>query len=107
LLHITHGSDGQWAAEPVWTGRNKMATQFSNVVLAHNCVFGLDCRELACFDLETGERKWKGKTYNFGQVMLVGDLIVVQAEDGVAMWPWSKPIPTNSKKWAAFGHSTT
>jgi outer membrane protein assembly factor BamB len=59
-----------------------MCTQFSNVVIANSCAFGIDCRELACVDLETGERKWKGKTYNFGQVMLVGDLIVVQAEDG-------------------------
>jgi outer membrane protein assembly factor BamB len=82
LLHITHGSDGQWSAETVWVGRNKMATQFSNVVIAHNCAFGLDCRELACIDLATGERKWKGKTYNFGQVLLAGDVMVVQAEDG-------------------------
>lgn len=82
VLHVTRGSDGQWTAEPVWVGRNKMCTQFSNVVLAHNCAFGLDCRVLACIDLETGERKWKGNTYNFGQIMLVGDLIVVQAEDG-------------------------
>ncbi|HTU16476.1 MAG TPA: PQQ-binding-like beta-propeller repeat protein [Gemmataceae bacterium] len=82
LLHLTRGSDGQWAAEKVWVGRNKMCTQFSNVVIAHDCAFGLDCRELACIDLATGERKWKGKTYNFGQVLLVGDLIVVQAEDG-------------------------
>ena len=36
----------------------------------------------ACVDLETGEQKWKGERYNFGQVMLVGDVIVVQAEDG-------------------------
>jgi outer membrane protein assembly factor BamB len=82
LLLVKRGSDGQWSAEPVWTGRNKMCTQFSNVVIAHNCAFGLDCRELACIDLEKGERKWKGKTYNFGQVLLAGDLIVVQAEDG-------------------------
>jgi outer membrane protein assembly factor BamB len=82
LLQITRGSDGQWSAETVWVGRNKMATQFSNVVIAHDCAFGLDCRELACIDLATGERKWKGKTYNFGQIMLVGDVIVVQAEDG-------------------------
>lgn len=82
MLHIDYGSDGQWSAEPVWVGRNKMCTQFSNVVLAHNCAFGLDCRELACIDLATGERKWKGKSYKFGQILLVGDLIVVQAEDG-------------------------
>ncbi|MGH7169238.1 MAG: PQQ-binding-like beta-propeller repeat protein [Gemmataceae bacterium] len=82
LLHLTRGSDGQWTTETVWLGRNKMCTQFSNVVIAHDCAFGLDCRELACIDLATGERKWKGKTYKFGQIMLVGDLIVVQAEDG-------------------------
>ncbi|HTU92828.1 MAG TPA: PQQ-binding-like beta-propeller repeat protein [Gemmataceae bacterium] len=84
LLHVTRGSDGQWEVEqpPVWVGRNKMCTQFSNVLIAHNCAFGLDCRELACIDLETGERKWKGKTYEFGQILLVGDSIVVQAEDG-------------------------
>jgi outer membrane protein assembly factor BamB len=82
MLHIARGSDGKWTAESVWVGRNKMCTQFSNVVVAHNYAFGLDCRELACIDLESGERKWKGKTYNFGQILLVGDLIVVQAEDG-------------------------
>jgi outer membrane protein assembly factor BamB len=82
LLQVSHASSRQWAVEPLWVGRNKMSTQFSNVVIAHNCAFGLDCRQLACIDLETGERKWKGKTYDFGQVMRVGDLIVVQAEDG-------------------------
>jgi outer membrane protein assembly factor BamB len=59
-----------------------MRTQFSNVIVAHNCAFGLDDRFLACVDLETGARKWKGERYKFGQVLLVGDLIVVQAEDG-------------------------
>jgi outer membrane protein assembly factor BamB len=82
MLQIARGSDGQWSAEPKWVSRNKMCTQFSNVLIAHNCAFGLDCRELACIDLETGERKWKGKTYNFGQILLVGDVIVVQAENG-------------------------
>jgi outer membrane protein assembly factor BamB len=81
LLHIQCGSDGQWQAEPLWATRG-MRTQFSNVVIAHNCAFGLDDRFLACVDLETGERKWKGARYKFGQVLLVGDLLVVQAEDG-------------------------
>jgi outer membrane protein assembly factor BamB len=81
LLHVTRGSDGQWAAEPLWATR-KMRTQFSNVVLARNCAFGLDDRVLACVDLETGEQKWKGERYHYGQVLLVGDLLIVQAEEG-------------------------
>jgi outer membrane protein assembly factor BamB len=81
LLHLKRGSDGQWSAEQVWANR-KMRTQFSNVVLARDCAFGLDDRVLACVDVQTGEQKWKGERYGFGQVLLVGDLIVVQAEEG-------------------------
>ncbi len=81
LLHITRGSDGQWSAEPLWATRG-MRTQFSNVVITRNCAFGLDSRILSCVDLATGERKWKGERYDFGQVLLVGDLLIVQAEKG-------------------------
>jgi outer membrane protein assembly factor BamB len=79
LLHVTRGSDGQWSAEPLWATRS-MRTQFSNVVITRNCAFGLDSRILTCVDLATGERKWKGERFDFGQVLLVGDLLIVQAE---------------------------
>jgi outer membrane protein assembly factor BamB len=81
LLHIQRGSDGQWTAETEWANRN-MRPQFSNVVVSGNCAFGLDERYLACIDLETGERKWKGERYNFGQVLRVGNLLLVQVEEG-------------------------
>jgi outer membrane protein assembly factor BamB len=76
LLHVTYGS-----ARPLWSSR-KMRTKFSNVVLARSCAFGLDDRYLACIDLETGEQRWKGARYEFGQVLLVGDVLLVQAEKG-------------------------
>jgi outer membrane protein assembly factor BamB len=81
LLHITRGSNDQWEVKEEWATR-KMRTQFSNVVMVHDCAFGLDDRYLACVDLKTGEQKWKGERYDYGQVMLVGDVIVVQAEKG-------------------------
>ncbi len=81
LLHITRDADGAWKLETLWQNRN-MRTQFSNVVMAHDRAFGLDDRYLACIDLQTGERKWKGERYKFGQVLLVGDLLLVQAEEG-------------------------
>jgi outer membrane protein assembly factor BamB len=81
MLHLTKGAEGTFKTETLWENRN-LRTQFSNVVVARNCAFGLDERYLTCVDLETGERKWKGDRYDFGQVMLVGDLIVVQAEKG-------------------------
>jgi len=46
MLHVQRGSDGQWTVETVWENRN-MRPQFSNVVVSHNCAFGLDERYLA------------------------------------------------------------
>jgi outer membrane protein assembly factor BamB len=42
----------------------------------------LDEGILVCLDLETGRRKWKRGRYGYGQLLLVGDVIVVQAERG-------------------------
>jgi outer membrane protein assembly factor BamB len=81
MLQISKGADGTLTAETLWHNRN-MRTQFSNVVITRNCAFGLDEHWLACVDLDTGERRWKGGRYEHGQVMLVGDVLVVQAEKG-------------------------
>ncbi len=45
--------------------------------------YGLDEGMLDCIDLATGDKKWKrSRKYGHGQVLLVGDLLLVQAEDG-------------------------
>jgi outer membrane protein assembly factor BamB len=81
MLQVERSSTGEWSVNPLWDNRN-MRTQFSNVVVAYNCAFGLDDKWLACIDLETGDKKWRGKGYKYGQVMRVDDLLVVQAEYG-------------------------
>ena len=37
---------------------------------------------LACIDAATGELKWKGGRYGYGQVMLAGDHLIVLTESG-------------------------
>lgn len=39
-------------------------------------------RILACLDAATGELKWKGGRYGYGQVMLASRHLVVVSEDG-------------------------
>ena len=56
--------------------------EFTNLVLYGGYVFGLDDGVLVCLDPATGERRWKSGRYGHGQVLLVGELLLVQAENG-------------------------
>ena len=38
--------------------------------------------ELACIDAATGDQKWKGGRYGYGQVLLAGGRLIVLTEDG-------------------------
>jgi outer membrane protein assembly factor BamB len=45
-------------------------------------VYGLDDGILVALDVETGQRRWKSGRYGHGQILRVGELLVVQAESG-------------------------
>lgn len=69
------------AVREVW--RNiRMKNQFSSSVLHEGFVYGLDESILACVDAATGELKWKGGRYGYGQIMLASGHIIVLTEDG-------------------------
>jgi outer membrane protein assembly factor BamB len=81
LVQLVRSADGVVAAEPVWANTN-LKTKFTNVVLLGDYVYGLDEGILQCVELETGEEQWKEGRYGHGQVLLAGDLLLVQAETG-------------------------
>lgn len=80
LLEVDRSED-DFGVQVVWRNRNLKA-KFSSVVSRDGHIYGLDERILVCLDLETGKRVWKRGRYGFGQLLLVGDLLVVQAETG-------------------------
>jgi outer membrane protein assembly factor BamB len=51
-------------------------------VLHEGYIYGLDENILACLDAETGELKWKGGRYGYGQIALASGHIIVLTEDG-------------------------
>jgi outer membrane protein assembly factor BamB len=59
-----------------------MKNRFSSSVLHNGYIYGLDESILACLDAATGEQKWKGGRYGYGQIMLAGDHLIVLTEDG-------------------------
>ncbi len=74
-------SDRGFAAQTVWTS-NRMKNKFSSSVLHDGYLYGLDEAILACVDAETGELKWKGGRYGYGQVVLASGHLIVLTESG-------------------------
>lgn len=84
LLEVAAGPDGKLAAREVWKNRN-LKSEFSNMVARDGFVYGLDDGILVCLDLTSGERKWKDGHYGHGQILLVRDLLLLQAEQGAVV----------------------
>ncbi|HET9215340.1 MAG TPA: PQQ-binding-like beta-propeller repeat protein [Terriglobia bacterium] len=80
LLEITAASEGL-TARPVWESKS-LKNRFNSSVLYDNHIYGFDEGIFACIDAETGERKWKGGRYGYGQALLAGDHILVLTEAG-------------------------
>ncbi|MGB2715483.1 MAG: PQQ-binding-like beta-propeller repeat protein [Vicinamibacterales bacterium] len=80
VIELTRTGDALSVRE-VW--RNiRMKNQFSSSVLQDGYIYGLDEAILACVDAATGDLKWKGGRYGYGQVILASGHLVVLTEDG-------------------------
>jgi outer membrane protein assembly factor BamB len=65
-----------------WSQPGMLKTKFTNVVIHDGHAYGLSDGILECVRVADGVRRWKGGRYGQGQVLRVGDLLVVQAESG-------------------------
>jgi outer membrane protein assembly factor BamB len=96
---IRHETNGTWAATRVWKSL-RMKPKFTNLVQRDGFIYGLDDGILACLDAATGEQKWKDGRYGHGQVILVGDLLLVSAENGEIVIV--DPVPQEHRQLARF-----
>ncbi len=81
LFQIRRDEVGAWSSETLWESR-RLKAKFASPVYHEGFVYGLDDGVLTCLDPETGERRWKGGRYGHGQVLLTGNLLLVQTEPG-------------------------
>jgi outer membrane protein assembly factor BamB len=72
---------GAQRAELVWE-TPRLKSKFANLALHDGFVYGLDDGVLTCLDPADGSRRWKGGRYGHGNLLLVGDLLLVQSERG-------------------------
>jgi outer membrane protein assembly factor BamB len=80
MLELSRDEDG-FAVREVWRN-NRMKNRFSTSVLRDGVIYGLDESILAAIDAGTGELKWKGGRYGYGQLLLAGSNLIVLTEDG-------------------------
>ncbi|HJT34222.1 MAG TPA: PQQ-binding-like beta-propeller repeat protein [Pirellulales bacterium] len=81
LLKVEGDAESSLSPAEVWKSK-KMKPQFANVVLRDGFIYGLDDGVLACVGLANGERRWRKGRYGHGQILLVGDVLLIQAESG-------------------------
>ena len=81
LFQIERDEGNQLKVSLVWE-TPRLKAKFTNVVYRDGYIYGLDDGVLACLDVTNGQRKWKRGRYGHGQVILVDELLLVQAESG-------------------------
>jgi outer membrane protein assembly factor BamB len=89
LIELTEES-GTWTARVVWQANTSLRTKFTSAVLHNGHAYGLSDGILECVDLSNGQRRWKKGRYQQGQVLLVGELLLITSEAGeIALVPAS------------------
>lgn len=80
LLEISKKGEA-FAVKKIWKGK-AMKTKFSNVSIVAGHAYGLSEGKLSCVKVATGKTVWTGDYYGYGQNIVVGDHVLIQAEDG-------------------------
>jgi outer membrane protein assembly factor BamB len=100
LIEVNDTSDGL-RARTVWEN-NTMKNKFNSSVIQDGFVYGLDEGILTCVDVRTGERRWKGGRYGYGQVTLASGNLIITTDDGEVVLVKATPSAhTELAKFAA------
>jgi outer membrane protein assembly factor BamB len=68
-------------ARTVWSNIH-MKNKFGSSVFHEGYIYGFDEAILACMDAATGELKWKGGRYGYGQLLFAGGYLIISSESG-------------------------
>jgi len=82
LVQIINDEDEGWVTKTIWKNNRVMKTKFTNLATKDGYAYGLDDGVLSCIEIDSGRRQWKRGRYGQGQILMVGDSLLVMAEDG-------------------------
>ena len=83
LLQINK-KDEQWTAtQAKWKTNKRFKLKFNAGFVLDGHVYGLNEGILTCLEVESGKLKWRKRGgYNYGQILLVNDTILILTESG-------------------------
>jgi outer membrane protein assembly factor BamB len=80
MLEITRAGS-EFTVKAVWSNKY-LGAKYANPVRMGNSIYGLSNGWLVCLDVNTGERRWRGKWYGQGQMLGVAGTLLIQSESG-------------------------
>lgn len=80
LVEISQ-SGGKLSAAAIWNSK-ALKNRFNSNALHNGIIYGMDEGILAAIDAATGERKWKGGRYGYGQFVMAEGYLVILSESG-------------------------
>ncbi len=81
LLELGANSTDKMNVKLLWEN-NTLRAKFTNLVQIDGFVYGLSDGILTCQNLQSGKRVWKKGRFGHGQILLVGEHLLIQSEDG-------------------------
>ena len=82
LIELSVDDQNDWQVTSIWNKFTLLKTKFTNVAIRDGYAYGLDDLILECVEVSSGRKMWKRGRYGFGQILLVDDMLLVQAESG-------------------------
>lgn len=81
LIGVGQDGAGRWTNGVVWKSI-RLKSKFANILPEGDTLYGLDDGALVGLDMATGALRWKERRYGHGQLLWVGDRLLVGAENG-------------------------
>lgn len=91
------GEDG-FTVEALWDNSRVLNTKFTNVSILKDDIFGIDDGILEKVTIGEKRPEWRERGFGHGQVLLVGDVLLVMGEEGNLA-----AVDTSSDKYHEYG----
>ena len=82
LLRLIHKADDSWSVASLWTNPRALNTKLTSAVVLGDYAYGLNNGILECVALADGKSMWRKGRHGHGQILAVGDDLLVMSESG-------------------------